>query len=55
MALRRAKFRGVVWIREQALMTAPVQHIMRMVNLLSKEDREVAAIANPTFVEARHH
>ena len=32
--LRRAKFRGVIWIKEQVWMTATAQNIKRMVKLL---------------------
>lgn len=45
MGLRRAKFRGQMFVREQILMTAAAQNIKRMVKLLSRKDpkRFVAA------------
>lgn len=36
MGLRRAKFRGTIFLREQLLMTATAQNIKRMVKVLSK-------------------
>ncbi len=36
MGLRRAKFRGAEFVREQILMTAAAQNIKRMVKMLSR-------------------
>jgi transposase len=47
MGLERAKFRGVIWIKEQVLMTATAQNIKRMVKLLSRGRRRVGAISIP--------
>jgi len=45
MGLRRAKFRGTKFVKEQVLMTATAQNIKRMVKLLSRDNRKEGAIA----------
>jgi hypothetical protein len=45
MGLRRAKFRGTIFLREQVLMTATAQNIKRMVKLLSRGGDQNEAIA----------
>lgn len=45
MGLRRAKFRGEKFVREQILMTAAAQNIKRMVKLLSNRRPKEGAIA----------
>jgi len=45
MGLRRAKFRGHKFVREQVLMTAMAQNIKRMVKMLSKGSPKGAAIS----------
>lgn len=45
MGLRRAKFRGVRFVREQVLMTATAQNIKRMVKLLAGRPRRAVACA----------
>ena len=45
MGLRRAKFRGAQFFREQVLMTATAQNIKRMVKLLSRGGDQKEAIA----------
>jgi hypothetical protein len=47
MGLGKAKFRGVIWIKEQVLMTATAQNIKRMVKLLSRGGRRAGAISIP--------
>jgi hypothetical protein len=37
MGLRRMKFRGALFVREQVLLTATAQNIKRMVRLLSRK------------------
>ncbi len=46
MGLRRAKFRGHRFVREQVLMTATAQNIKRMVKLLSRDgpQKEAAVV-----------
>jgi transposase len=43
MGLRRAKFRGQMFLREQVLMTAAAQNIKRMVKMLLRKSPERAA------------
>lgn len=45
MGLRRAKFRGTKFVKEQVLMTATAQNIKRMVNLLTKKGPQREALA----------
>jgi len=45
MGLRRAKFRGAKFVREQILMTAVAQNIKRMVKLLSGKGPQKEALA----------
>jgi hypothetical protein len=45
MGLRRAKFRGQMFVLEQVLMTAAAQNIKRIVKMLSKESPERATVA----------
>jgi transposase len=45
MGLRRAKFRGSKFIKEQVLMTATAQNIKRMVKLLSRKGPRQEAVA----------
>jgi hypothetical protein len=45
MGLRRAKFRGVRFVREQVLMTATAQNIKRMVKLLAGRPRRAVVCA----------
>jgi hypothetical protein len=45
MGLRRAKFRGRKFIKEQVLMTATAQNIKRMAKFFSKKPREVISTA----------
>jgi transposase len=43
MGLRRAKFRGIRYVKEQFLLTATVQNLKRMVKLLSRKGPDWAA------------
>ncbi len=45
MGLRRARYRGLRFVREQVLMTATAQNIKRMVRLLSRGGPKAAALA----------
>ncbi len=45
MGLRRARFRGLRFVREQVLMTATAQNIKRMVKLLSRGGPKAVAVA----------
>ncbi len=45
MGLRRAKYRGLQFVREQVLMTATAQNIKRMIKLLSRGGPKAAAMA----------
>jgi transposase len=52
MGLRRAKFRGQVFVREQVLMTAAAQNIKRVVKLLSRKAPKWAAAAAGRLLSA---
>ena len=59
MGLRRAKFRGVRFVREQVLMTATAQNIKRMVKLLAGRPRRAVVCAMghalvATVIAVRH-
>ncbi len=49
MGLRRAKFRGAEFVREQILMTAAEQNIKRMVKMLSRRwpQKEAMEVKTP--------
>ncbi len=55
MGLRRAKFRGDKFIREQILVTAAAQNIKRMVKLLSngRPKEEAIAAQSPLMASLR--
>ena len=59
MGLRRMKFRGAVFVREQVLLTAMAQNVKRMVRLLSRigpKKKGGALAADQTgFLPALHH
>jgi len=52
MGLRRAKFRGLKFIREQVLMTATAQNIKRLVKLLSRKGPQKEALATKQLSES---
>jgi len=58
MGLRRMKFRGAVYVREQVLLTATAQNIKRMVRLLStrgpKERISAMAVAYNGIFQSVH-
>jgi transposase len=53
MGLRRARYRGLRFVREQVLMTATAQNIKRMVKLLSRGGPKVEAMAMRQAKEGR--
>lgn len=59
MGLRRMKFRGALFVREQVLLTALAQNVKRMVRLLSgigpKKRGGVLAEYRISFVLALYH
>ena len=54
MGLRRARYRGRQFVREQVLMTATAQNIKRMVKLLSRGGPKATAMAVKQRISGRH-
>jgi transposase len=54
MGLRRARYRGLRFVREQVLMTATAQNIKRMVTLLSRGGPKAAAMAIKQRIKGKH-
>lgn len=54
MGLRRARYRGLRFVREQVLMTATAQNIKRMVKLLSRGGPKSEAVAIKQRIKGKH-